>query len=77
MLRSYGGRLTPKLAEEIISGAKNRKPKSAAPPPHKVKHTIYSKYFAPDMKQSEFERVVDEALALYFSQKHEDSDMVS
>lgn len=76
LLRSYGGRLTPELAEEIISGAKNRKPKSSAPPPHKVKHTIYSKYFAPDVKQSEFVRVVDEALALYFAQKQND-DMAS
>lgn len=76
LLRSYSGRLTPELTEEIISGVKNRKPKSPAPPPHKVKHTIYSKYFAPDVKQSEFERVVDEALALYFAQKQND-DMAS
>lgn len=72
LLRSYSGRLTPELTEEIISGAKNRKPKSSAPPPHKVKHSIYSKYFAPDVKQSEFERVVDEALSLYFAQKQND-----
>lgn len=74
LLRSYGGRLTPELAGQIISGEKNRKPKNTAPPPLKVKHTIYSKYFAPGTKQSEFERIVDQALALYFSQVREDSE---
>lgn len=72
LLRSYSDRLTPELTEEIISGTKNRRPKSSAPPPRKVKHTIFSKYFAPDVKQSEFERVVDEALALYFAQQHDE-----
>lgn len=74
LLRSYGGRLTPELVGQIISGEKNRKPKNMAPPPLKVKHTIYSKYFAPGTKQSEFERIVDQALALYFSQVREDSE---
>lgn len=74
LLRGYGGRLTPELAGQIISGEKNRKPKNTAPPPLKVKHTIYSKYFAPGTKQSEFERIVDQALALYFSQVREDSE---
>ena len=74
LLRGYGGRLTPELAGQIISGEKNRKPKNTAPPPLKVKHTIYSKYFAPGTKQNEFERIVDQALALYFSQVREDSE---
>lgn len=74
LLRSYGGRLTPELAKQIISGEKDRKPKSTTPPPLKVKHTIYSKYFAPGTKQSEFESIVDQALALYFSQVKEDSE---
>lgn len=77
MLRGYSGKLTDELALQVISGEKTRKPKSAAPPPRKLKSTIVSKYFTPDVKQAEFERIVDEALALYFSQHHEDGGAAS
>ena len=73
LLRSYAGRLDDDLAEQILSGEKNRKPKSTTPPPVKIKHTVYSKYFSPGTKSSEIERIVDEALALYFNNAEENT----
>jgi ParB family chromosome partitioning protein len=69
LLRDMSGRLNDELTEQIISGEKTKKPKSSTPPPVKIKATVYSKYFAKDTRPSEIEKVVDEALALYFSQK--------
>ena len=66
LLRSYAGRLTPDLTEEILSGEKMKKPKSDKPQPFKLKATIYTKYFAPGTKAKEMEQIIDEALALYF-----------
>ena len=71
MLRSYSesSRLNEKTAYQILSGEINKKPKSTTPPPVKIKHKVYSKYFPADTKASEIERIVDEALELYFSSK--------
>lgn len=44
-------------------------PEKTIPPPVKIKHKVYSKYFPADTKASEIERIVDEALELYFSSK--------
>lgn len=66
LLRSRVGKLTAELAEEILSGEKIKKPKSDKPQPFKLKPGIYTKYFAPDTKNSEIERTIDEALRLYF-----------
>ncbi len=71
LLRSYSGRLNSKLVYQILSGEKNKKPKSITPPPVKIKHKTYSKYFPADTKPSEIERVIDEALEAYFSHKSE------
>lgn len=65
-LRSYGGKLTEDSVYEILSGEKARKSRADTPPPIKIKHTVYSKYFTPNTKTSEIERIIDEALALYF-----------
>ena len=65
LLRSYTGRLDDDLTEQILSGEKNKKPKSVMPSV-KIKHSVYSKYFTLGTKPSEIERIVDEALALYF-----------
>jgi len=71
MLRSYSesSKLNEKTAYQILSGEINKKPKSTTPPPVKIKHKVYSKYFPADTKASEIERIVDEALEWYFSSK--------
>jgi len=68
LLREYAGKLDADFIAKILSGEKSKKPKGSAPPPLKIKHSVYSKYFAPDTNASEMERIIDEALALYFSQ---------
>ena len=73
LLRSYSGKLDEEQVYGILSGEKTKKPKSSAPLPIKIKHTVYAKYFAPDTKASEIERVIDEALALYFKQAEENT----
>lgn len=77
LLQDYAGRLTDDLAFEIISGEKAKKPKSSAPPPVKIKHSVYSKYFTPDAKASEIEKIIGEALELYFSQNHKDNEVLT
>ena len=72
LLREYGKKLYKDTVYEILSGVKNRKPKSNVPPPVKIKHTVYSKYFSPETKASEIEKIIDKALALYF-EKAEDN----
>ena len=71
MLKSYSesSKLNEKTAYQILSGEINKKPKSTTPPPVKIKHKVYSKYFPADTKASEIERIVDEALKWYFSNK--------
>ena len=74
MLRSYSesSKLNEKTAYQILSGEINKKPKSTTPPPVKIKHKVYSKYFPTETKVSEIERIVDEALELYFASKLKD-----
>lgn len=71
MLRSYSenSKLNEKTTYQILSGEINKKPKSPMLPPVKIKHKVYSKYFPADTKASEIERIVDEALSLYFTSK--------
>ena len=73
MLRSYSAnsKLNEKTTYQILSGQINRKPKSSSAPSIKIKHKVYSKFFSPDTKVSEIEKVVEEALELYF-QTHPD-----
>ena len=52
---------------QILSGEYNKKPKSKTPQPFKIKPKIYTKFFAPDTKQSEMEEVIEKALELYFA----------
>lgn len=66
VLRGYAGRLDDDLTYQILSGEKNKKPKSDKPQPFKLKATIYTKYFAPGTKSADMEHIIDEALALYF-----------
>jgi len=57
------------MVYHILSGEFNKKPKSKTPQPIKIRHKIYSKYFAPEAKQAEMEEIIDKALELYFSQE--------
>lgn len=71
LLREHTGKLNDELVGKILSGEKSKKPKNATPPPVKIKHKIYSKYFSADTKPSEIERIVDEALEAYFAHQSE------
>ena len=73
VLRSYGDKLTEDSVYEILSGEKARKSRADTPPPIKIKHTVYSKYFAPNIKTSEIERIIGEALALYFKKAEDET----
>ena len=66
LLRSYTGKLTSELTDEILSGKRFKKPKSDKPQPFKLKPKIYEKYFTHETKAAEMERIIDEALAMYF-----------
>ena len=74
LLRKYTGKLTPERTEQILSGEFNRKPKKSTATAFKVKPAIYKKYFANSISQKEFDSIVDEALALYFAQKGQESE---
>lgn len=74
LLREYTGKLTPERAEQILSGEFNRKPKKSTAAAFKVKPAIYKKYFTASISQKEFDSIVDEALALYFAQKGQESE---
>ncbi len=66
LLREYSGRMNQEIATQILSGEKNRKPKSSTPPPVKIKYKTYSQYFSANTKPSEMEQVIEEALREYF-----------
>ena len=75
-LRNYSEdkKLTAEKTAQILSGELGRKQKTKPAAPLKIKHKIYSKYFAEDMKQSEIESIVDKALEYYFNRnKHSDT----
>lgn len=74
LLREYTGKLTPERTEQILSGEFNRKPKKSTATAFKVKPAIYKKYFTTSISQKEFDSIVDEALALYFAQKGQESE---
>lgn len=74
LLRKYTGKLTPERTEQILSGEFNRKPKKSTATAFKVKPAIYKKYFTASISQKEFDSIVDEALALYFAQKGQESE---
>lgn len=69
LLRMYSGKLTAEQTIKILSGEATRKPRSKVPAPFKLKHKIYTKYFAANTKPAEMEAIIDEALKMYFSQQ--------
>lgn len=72
LLRSYyeTGKLTDSAIVQILSGEKNRKPKSSKPQPFKVKPAVISKYFSAEQSPKEIEETIDKALALYFENQN-------
>ncbi|KNY29542.1 ParB N-terminal domain-containing protein [Pseudobacteroides cellulosolvens] len=78
MLRSYSndGKLNEKVIYQILSGEINKKPKSTNPS-IKIKHKVYSKFFSPDVKSNEIEKVVEEALELFFEMHPERKEVNS
>jgi len=71
MLRSYSesSKMHEKTVYQILSGGINKKPKSTTLPSIKIKYKVYFKYFSADTKAGEIEKIVDQALELYFSSK--------
>jgi len=68
MMRNYSAnsKLNEKTIYQILSGEINKKSKATTAPSIKIKHKVYSKFFLPETKTSEIEKVVEEALELYF-----------
>jgi len=73
MMRNYStnSKLNEKTIYQILSGEINKKQKATTAPSIKIKYKVYSKFFLPETKTSEIEKVVEEALELYF-QTHPD-----
>ena len=55
---------------QILSGELDKKstptPKPKSPPPLKIKHEVYSKFFSKDTKLKEMEAIIEQALTEYF-----------
>ncbi|MCL2076831.1 MAG: ParB N-terminal domain-containing protein [Oscillospiraceae bacterium] len=68
---SANKKLTADKMVAVLSGKYNKKPKPKTPPPLKIKHTVYSKYFDDSVSAEERENIIDKALELYFSQTGE------
>ncbi|GGH35032.1 ParB N-terminal domain-containing protein [Paenibacillus segetis] len=71
LLQGYSGRLSVEQTNKILSGEATRKPRSQTPPPFKLKHKVFSKYFTSQSKASEVEQIIDEALEMYFSHQQQ------
>jgi ParB family transcriptional regulator, chromosome partitioning protein len=68
LLQSYSGKLNTDHANKILSGETTRKPRGQTPPPpFKLKHKVYAKYFSSQSKASEVEAIIDKALDMYFN----------
>lgn len=79
LLRSYyeSGKLTDTMIAQILSGEKGNKPKSDKPQPFKVKPAVISKYFTPRQTVKEIEEIIDQALALYFENQGQETEVTA
>lgn len=77
LLREYYDKstLSEKTIVQILSGEKTRKPKSDKPKPVKIKPTIVTKYFTAGESPKEIEDTIDKALALYFENQNQESEV--
>lgn len=78
LLREYYDKstLSDKTIVQILSGEKTRKPKSDKPKPVKIKPAIVTKYFSAGESPKEIEDTIDKALALYFDNQNQESEVV-
>ncbi|OON97202.1 MAG: hypothetical protein ATN31_08490 [Candidatus Epulonipiscioides saccharophilum] len=64
------GKLSENMIYEILSGAKNKKAKSTARKPVKIKNTVIKRYFTANESPKEIEETIEKALAMYFEVIH-------
>lgn len=77
LLREYYDKstLSDKTIVQILSGEKTRKPKSDKPQPVKIKPAVITKYFTAGQSSKEIEDTIDRALALYFENHNQESEV--
>lgn len=70
LLHDYAkkGKLTEELIRQIVSGEKNRVPKSGSLKPIKIKETVINRFFDREQSRKEIEVTIVKALELYFAQ---------
>ena len=66
-LRRKGGNLDEETIRQILCSCK--RPSAAKQVTYRIKPDIYQKYFSEQTSQKEFDRILDQALALYFADK--------
>jgi len=71
LLKSYSlaGTLTADKIYGILSGEINKNKKSNKPTAIKIKQKVISKYFTPEQKSNEIERIIEMALEMYFGKQ--------
>lgn len=77
LLREYYEKstLSDKTIVQILSGEKTRKPKSDKPKPVKIKPAVITKYFIAGESPKEIEDTIEKALALYFENQNQESEV--
>lgn len=78
LLRTYyeRGKLTDSDITQILSGKKERKPKSNKPQPVKIKPAVVSKYFTGSQTKKEIEEIIDKALEFYFNHRETEGEPI-
>lgn len=66
-LRRKGGNLDEETIRQILCSCKG--PSAAKQATYRIKPDIYQKYFSEQTSQKEFDRILDQALALYFADR--------
>lgn len=71
LLHDYArhGKLTEELVRQIVSGEKERKPKSNKPKPIQVRGAIITRYFTEKQTRKEIEETIEKALEMYFARE--------
>lgn len=77
LLRSYyeTGKLNDTATVQILSGEKTRKPRTGRPQPFKVKPAVITRYFTEGQTAREIEDTIDRALAFYFENKGQETEV--
>lgn len=67
-LRKKSGELNTEIMLRILAGEEKKNPETK-PAVLRVQPDIYKKYFLSEVSQKEFDRILDQALALYFADR--------